>query len=134
MAQATFKFEGLDQLMKTLDRAGQIAADGSRNIVRQTAVRFQEQVKADTKIGKTGNLRRGIKLKEDARSSDIVGFLVVNTAPHAHLYEYGFMHARKRQHIEGKFVFAKAGGARQQMNQQLEKIVPQIIQAEINKV
>lgn len=130
---ASFKFDGLKDLMATLKVSGKIAADGVRSTVRQSAYAFAEQAKADTKIGKTGNLRRGIKVREDVGASNVVSFDVRNTAPHAHLYEYGFMHKNGNRHIPGNFVFSKAGGARQRMNDRIEQILPEILQAAVDK-
>ena len=130
---ATFKFDGLKELMAKLRVSGQVAADGVRDTVRQSAHAFAEQVKADTTVGKTGNLRRGVKIKEDARSSNVVSFEVRNTAPHAHLFEYGFMHKNANRHIPGNFVFAKAGTSRRSMNDRIERILPEILQAAIDK-
>ena len=133
MSAANFKFEGLKELMAKLRVSGQVAADGVRDTVRQSAYAFADQVKADTTVGKTGNLRRGIKIKEDARSSNVVSFQVWNNAPHAHWFEYGFMHKNGNRHIPGNFVFSKAGTSRRSMNDRIERILPEILQAAIDK-
>jgi hypothetical protein len=131
--RVTFKFDGLKELMSKLGVSGQVAADGVRDTVRQSAYAFADQVRADTPVGKTGNLRRGIKVKEDARSSTAVSFEVRNTAPHAHLFEYGFMHKNAKRHIPGNFVFSKAGASRRSMNDRIERLLPEILQAAIDK-
>ena len=130
---ASFKFDGLKELMATLRIYGKIAADGGRSTVQQSANEFAEQARTNTKIGKTGNLRRGIKVKEKLQNANIVQFEVRNTAPHAHLYEYGFMHKNGNKHIPGKFVFARASATRRRMYECIEQILPDILQAAVDK-
>ena len=130
---ASFKFDGLKELMATLKISGKIAADGVRSTVQQSAQAFAEQARSDTRIGPTGNLRRGIKVREKLQDTNVVEFEVRNTAPHAHWYEYGFMHKNAQRHIPGNFVFAKAGGARRRMNDRIEQILPEILQAAVDK-
>lgn len=130
---ASLRFAGLKELMATLKVSGQIAADGVRSTVQQTANEFAKQARADTRVGPTGNLRRGIKVKEKRQSTNVVEFEVRNTAPHAHLYEYGFMHKNGNRHIPGNFVFAKAGGTRRRMHDRIGQILPKILQAAVDK-
>lgn len=129
---ASLKFDGLKELMATLKISGQIAADGVRDTVRQSAEAFAEEARSNTKIGKTGNLRRGIKVKEKLDDTNVVSFEVRNTAPHAHLYEYGFMH-KGGTHVPGKFVFARAGKTRRLMYAHIEQRLPAILQAAVDK-
>lgn len=131
---ARFTFDGMAALMSTLAAAGQIAADGSRDTVRRTADAFADTVRQDTPVGATGNLRRGIGVKEDRTTSNAVTFRVKNTAPHAHLIELGFMHQHAKKHIPGRFIFARhAGRYRDQMHRELADVVPDVLQRAINK-
>ena len=129
---ASFKFDGLKELMATLNVSGKIAADGVRSTVQQSAQAFAEQARSDTRIGPTGNLRRGIKVREKLQDTNVVEFEVRNTAPHAHWYEYGFMH-KGGTHVPGKFVFARAGKTRRLMYARIEQRLPVILQAAVDK-
>lgn len=130
---AKFTFDGLSTLVSTLSDAGQIAADGSRDTVRRTAYAFADQVRQETPIGATGNLRRGIGVREDRTTSTVVAYQVRNTAPHAHLIELGFMH-RGRKHVEGKFLFARqAPRYRADMMRDLDDIVPAVLQRAVSR-
>lgn len=125
---AKFTFDGLSAVMSTLSDAGQIAAAGARDTVRHTAKAFADQMRQETPVGATGNLRRGIGVKDDRTSANVVAYQVRNAAPHAHLIELGFMH-QGGKHIAGKYLFARSAPRyRDQMFRELEDIVPDVLQ------
>lgn len=130
---AKFTFQGLAGVLAVLSDAGQIAATAARPTVQQTADAFAAAAREATPVGATGNLRRGVGVREDRTSSAVVAFQVKNTAPHAHLIELGWMH-KNGEHMPGKFTFARlAPRFRQQMVTALEDQVPDALQRAMNR-
>ena len=129
---ARLTFDGLVALRSTLHNSGEICADGVRSIVADTAQRFADRVKSEIKPV-TGNLSRGIKVKEQRIGANVASYLVVSTARHAHLHEYGFMHKNSGRHVPGKFLLARATEPRRVMNDEIAQRLPDILQVAIDK-
>jgi len=93
----TFRFSGGEQYSLDLHRW----RDRLRGEVHQAALdeanRAALIIASQYPVGKTGNLRRGVRVKDEAPFGDTVKVIVRTLAPHSHLYEKGTKERRTAQ-------------------------------------
>lgn len=117
MTIAKFDFSELsefdkDFLERLIDEQPKEAKKCLQKVANEYRKELRAQYRANTKK-KTGNLLRGIKRGKVYEYKDCLQIRVKNTAPHAHLIEYGhkFMawghESDKRGFVHGKRIFEK---------------------------
>lgn len=136
-----FTFRGLDDLLASIRGLPQALAAGTQPTVTKTAERMANALRNELPIHAEqgsprrkapGGLRRGVKVKvfDDPR---VAKAEVVNTAPHAHLIEYGWTAKGKaNRKVEGRYTVSRmAPQFRRQMLSELVPLVDEICQREI---
>lgn len=87
----TVRVEGMDDLYKKLQELGKSVAPAVvEPMLMKGGKELQSAVRDKAPKGKTGNLRKGIKVKQlDRRGDNPRSVIVKSTAPHDHLIEFG---------------------------------------------
>jgi hypothetical protein len=85
---AGVKWTGLDTFMQELQVLTSDLVDEANTIMTESAEAAKADIAAAYPQGPTGNLKRGLVLR-DARGTLIAGKELVQTAPHGYLYEHG---------------------------------------------
>jgi hypothetical protein len=92
----TFRISGADQFVVQVgawrDRLRREVHEAAGHESRTMALAMQQQYP----LGKTGALRRGVRIVDDRPSGQTVRWLVKSLAPHSHLYEAGTAVRRTR--------------------------------------
>lgn len=81
-------WSGLDELKLALQTLPTDLAEFGSEIVDGAADRAAWEIRA-AYPARTGNLRKGVKLRSVRRGALVVGTQVINTAPHATIFEAG---------------------------------------------
>jgi hypothetical protein len=89
MAKASaVQWDGLAELLAALRQLPNDLRDEGRRIVSEAAEAARQATIANYPEGPTGNLRKGVVVKEQPSDYGMIA-LLFSRAPHAHLYEYG---------------------------------------------
>jgi hypothetical protein len=88
MAKNTVVWDGLAELHAALQALPETCAGEAAKLIEGAANGAYVEIRG-AYPSRTGNLRKGMKLKPIERKGLIVGQTVVNTAPHAQLFENG---------------------------------------------
>ena len=95
MSTPRLVLEGFTELVNQLHQLpAEIKAQGFA-IVKDEAQRAADEIRAAYPPGPTGTLKRRVKV--DVPSSTVIIAIVLSTAPHAHLYEFGTEIRKTRQ-------------------------------------
>ncbi len=89
MSDNRFKFEGLEALKVALRTLPERLTQQAAGIVTNRAYSSAGKIVAGYPLGKTGNLRKGVKVEPVQVSGGGVIARVRSVAKHAHLFEYG---------------------------------------------
>lgn len=81
----SLNLQGLRALAKAMDRLPDDLADKAGAAVRQAAVETAAELRGELPKGPTGNLKRGVRLKQ----RDPLVWQVISGAPHAFIHEEG---------------------------------------------
>lgn len=92
----TFRFSGGEQYLVDLDRWRERLKSEVHEAARQETALIASVVRDQYPQGKTGNLRRGVRAKDESAGDGIL-FRVRSLAQHSHLYEKGTMRRRTLQ-------------------------------------
>lgn len=68
MANMTFTFQGIDQLIADMEKLGKVPQGAVNQAARAGAKIAFKAAKANAPVGKTGNLKKGIILKAEKRT------------------------------------------------------------------
>ncbi len=130
---ASLTLSGLQQLVRSLERMPDGLADKAAATVRQTAVETAAELRSALAQGPTGNLKRGVRLKQ----RDPLVWQVISGAPHAFINEEG---TKVRQNRKGanrgvspkdktklKTVARVASERRRRMNEELGQVLVQVL-------
>lgn len=124
-------FDGMDELREGLRKLPQELAQKAGQVVQATARQMGQELQLNYPRGKTGNLKRGVRVTFDVSNVSTRG-VVRSAAPHAHLFENG---TARRQTTRGanrgampkgptdELVAPRASRARKRMVEQLIAIV-----------
>jgi hypothetical protein len=93
---AGVKWTGLDSFKQELQVLTMNLVDEAQAILTESAEAAKAHIAAAYPVGKTGNLRAGLKLLP-ARGLVLAGWELVQTAPHGYLYEHGTRPRETRQ-------------------------------------
>lgn len=93
-------WSGLDELKLALQTLPTDLADEGSEIVEGNADRAAFEIRQAYPIW-TGTLKKGIRLRSVRRGRLVIGTQIINTAPHAHLFEWGTQ-ARHYFTVHGK--------------------------------
>ena len=81
-------WEGLREMVAELEGMGLKLTERSQQIIDDVARQVADDIR-QIYPENTGNLRRGVRVRKGRMSALEATTVVVSTAPHAHLYEYG---------------------------------------------
>jgi len=88
VAKNELRMDGLDELRRQLRTLPAELREEAQDIVRDAADTSAAAIK-EKYPRRTGNLKNGVKVKRLGGSGAIAGAQVINTAPHAALFESG---------------------------------------------
>jgi hypothetical protein len=128
---ASLNLSGLKELARALDQMPKALADQSSALVRQTAVETASELRQELAQGPTGNLKRGVRLKQ----RDPLVWQVISGANIAFINEEGTKVRKTRTGANrgisppSKVVARVAGRKRREMNRGLERVLVQVLGA-----
>ncbi len=103
------QWSGLKELIQQLTDAPEDIRQDGLGILREEVEAAADEMRAAYPQGPTGQLRRSVKV--DFPSSQILVGVVRNTAPHAHLYEFGTQRRETASGANrGQIEVGRAGG------------------------
>jgi hypothetical protein len=126
---ASLTLSGMREFVKSLERMPDGLQDKAAVTVRQAAIETAAELRAALPKGKTGNLRRGVRM----RQRDPLTWQVVSAAPHAFINEEGTRSRRNRKGANrgvspaSKTVARVAASNRRQMDAALERVLVQVL-------
>jgi hypothetical protein len=126
---ASLTLSGMRELVKSLERMPDGLQDKAAATVRQAAIETAAELRTALPQGKTGNLRRGVRM----RQRDPLAWHVISAAPHALINEEGTKARRNRKGANrgvspaSKVVARVASEQRRRMNGELERVFVQVL-------
>lgn len=110
MSNSGIEFEKLDDFEKRmLDLAKKKYPNECKKFIRKLARKVVKVAKQNTKVGPTGNLKKGWRVGKLYQRDNNFWIVVKNIAPHAHLVEKGHDVTRKKKKLGGE-VLGRAEG------------------------
>jgi hypothetical protein len=127
---ASLTLTGMRELVKSLERMPDGLQEKAAATVRQAAIETAAELRTALPQGKTGNLRRGVRM----RQRDPLAWQVISGAPHALINEEGTKPRRTKKtnanrgvSPASKVVARVAAGQRRQMNTALEQVLVRVL-------
>lgn len=125
---ATVVWQGLDELNAELRALPESCAGEAAKLIEGTANGVYVDITGAYPI-RTGNLRKGMKIKPLVKRGLVVGQTVINTAPHANIFENGTqarhtsIGANRGSMPPGRVFVPRVVKARRRLTQELKDMV-----------
>lgn len=89
VAHNSIRWQGLEELRAQLRRLPADLRDEAAGIMLDEVEWAEEGIEAAYPVGPTGNLKAGLQIMRKQISAFGAGYVLINRAPHAWLYEHG---------------------------------------------